>query len=80
MKSTLHVIERLVDLEWSGRFWAGTCFACRNALRRFHAYDDMPLAHYHCFECGQHGDAADAVVLLDGGGRARALAKLQAAF
>ncbi|MBP0494418.1 DNA primase [Pararoseomonas indoligenes] len=47
------LIGRKVKLARNGRQWKGCCPFHNEKTPSFYVYDD----HYHCFGCGQHGDA-----------------------
>jgi DNA primase len=52
------VIARRVKLARSGRQWKGCCPFHGEKSPSFYVYDD----HYHCFGCGEHGDAVSFVM------------------
>ena len=52
------LIARVVRLSRSGRNWKGCCPFHGEKTPSFHVYDD----HFHCFGCGEHGDAITFVM------------------
>jgi DNA primase len=52
------VIGRRVRLVRSGRQWKGNCPFHGEKTPSFYVYDD----HFHCFGCGEHGDAIGFVM------------------
>jgi DNA primase len=52
------VVGRRVRLARSGRQWKGNCPFHGEKTPSFYVYDD----HYHCFGCGEHGDAIGFVM------------------
>jgi len=56
------LIGRRVKLSKSGRNWKGCCPFHGEKSPSFHVYDD----HFHCFGCGQHGDAISFVMQSEG--------------
>ena len=47
------LVGRRVKLARAGRNWTGCCPFHNEKTPSFHVYDD----HFHCFGCGEHGDA-----------------------
>ncbi|CAH2604926.1 DNA primase [Rhodovastum atsumiense] len=56
------VIGRRVKLARAGRQWKGCCPFHGEKTPSFYVYDD----HYHCFGCGEHGDAISFVMRSQG--------------
>ena len=56
------VIGRRVRLVRAGRQWKGCCPFHGEKSPSFHVYED----HYHCFGCGEHGDAIAFVMKSQG--------------
>jgi DNA primase len=56
------VIGRKVKLTRNGRQWKGCCPFHNEKTPSFYVYDD----HYHCFGCGQHGDAIGFTMQTEG--------------
>jgi DNA primase len=52
------VVGRRVRLARSGRQWKGNCPFHGEKTPSFYVYDD----HFHCFGCGEHGDAIGFVM------------------
>ena len=47
------LVGRRVKLAKAGRNWTGCCPFHNEKTPSFHVYDD----HFHCYGCGEHGDA-----------------------
>jgi len=58
------LIGRSVRLTRSGRESKGCCPFHGEKTPSFYVYDD----HYHCFGCGEHGDAISFVMKTTGAG------------
>ena len=56
------LIGRKVKLTRNGRQWKGCCPFHNEKTPSFYVYDD----HYHCFGCGQHGDAIGFTMQTEG--------------
>ncbi|TPG48928.1 DNA primase [Roseomonas nepalensis] len=56
------LIGRRVRLARNGRQWKGCCPFHNEKTPSFYVYDD----HYHCFGCGQHGDAIGFTMQTEG--------------
>ncbi|WP_043835463.1 DNA primase [Muricoccus aerilatus] len=56
------LIGRRVRLTRNGRQWKGCCPFHNEKTPSFYVYDD----HYHCFGCGQHGDAIGFTMQTEG--------------
>ncbi|MFC0387791.1 DNA primase [Muricoccus vinaceus] len=56
------LIGRRVRLARNGRQWKGCCPFHNEKTPSFYVYDD----HYHCFGCGQHGDAIGFTMATEG--------------
>ena len=56
------VVGRRVKLARSGRNWKGCCPFHNEKTPSFYVYDNG----YHCFGCGQHGDAISFVMQTQG--------------
>ncbi len=56
------LIGRIVRLARSSRNWKGCCPFHGEKTPSFYVYDD----HYHCFGCGEHGDAIGFVMKTHG--------------
>ena len=56
------IIGRRVKLARSGRNWKGCCPFHNEKSPSFHVYEDG----YHCFGCGEHGDAVGFVMKSQG--------------
>ncbi len=69
------LIGRRVRLTKAGRQWKGCCPFHGEKTPSFHVYDD----HYHCFGCGEHGDAISFVMKSEGLGFMEAVTQLAAA-
>src|SRR3954470_20505278 len=68
------VIGRRVRLVRAGRQWKGCCPFHGEKTPSFHVYED----HYHCFGCGEHGDAIAFVMRSQGAGFMEAVEQLAA--
>jgi DNA primase len=68
------LIGRKVRLARAGRQWKGCCPFHSEKTPSFHVYED----HYHCFGCGEHGDAISFVMKSEGLGFMEAVAQLAA--
>ena len=68
------VIGRRVRLARSGRQWKGCCPFHGEKTPSFYVYDD----HYHCFGCGEHGDAIGFVMKSQGASFPEAVEQLAA--
>src|SRR5208337_2462471 len=68
------VIGRRVRLLRAGRQWKGCCPFHGEKTPSFHVYED----HYHCFGCGEHGDAIGFVMKSQGAGFMEAVEQLAA--
>jgi DNA primase len=68
------VIGRRVKLTRAGRQWKGCCPFHGEKSPSFHVYDD----HYHCYGCGEHGDAIAFVMRSQGAGFMEAVGQLAA--
>jgi ABC-type glucose/galactose transport system permease subunit len=68
------LIGRRVKLARAGRQWKGCCPFHHEKSPSFYVYDD----HYHCFGCGEHGDAIAFVMRSQGAGFSEAVAALAA--
>jgi DNA primase len=66
------VIARRVKLTRAGRQWKGCCPFHGEKSPSFHVYDD----HYHCYGCGEHGDAIAFVMRNQGAGFMEAVEQL----
>ena len=66
------VVGRRVRLARSGRQWKGNCPFHGEKTPSFYVYDD----HYHCFGCGEHGDAIGFVMQSQGAGFMEAVEQL----
>jgi DNA primase len=66
------VVGRRVRLVRSGRQWKGNCPFHNEKTPSFQVYDD----HYHCFGCGEHGDAIGFVMRCQGVGFMEAVEQL----
>ncbi len=66
------LIGRRVKLSKSGRNWKGCCPFHGEKSPSFHVYDD----HFHCFGCGQHGDAISFVMQSEGASFPEAVERL----
>ena len=56
------LIGRRVRLARNGRQWKGCCPFHNEKTPSFYVYDD----HFHCFGCGQHGDAIGFTMATEG--------------
>lgn len=56
------LIGRKVKLARNGRQWKGCCPFHNEKTPSFYVYDD----HFHCFGCGQHGDAIGFTMQTEG--------------
>ncbi|HYZ64344.1 MAG TPA: CHC2 zinc finger domain-containing protein, partial [Acetobacteraceae bacterium] len=52
------LVGRRVRLAKSGRNWKGCCPFHEEKSPSFYVYED----HFHCFGCGEHGDAITFVM------------------
>ena len=68
------VIGRRVRLARSGKQWKGCCPFHGEKTPSFHVYED----HYHCFGCGEHGDAIAFVMRSQGASFTEAVEQLAA--
>jgi DNA primase len=68
------VVGRRVRLARSGRNWKGNCPFHGEKTPSFHVYED----HFHCFGCGEHGDAIGFVMKCQGAGFMEAVEQLAA--
>jgi DNA primase len=68
------VIGRRIRLARSGRQWKGCCPFHGEKTPSFYVYDD----HFHCFGCGEHGDAIGFVMKSRGLGFMEAVEQLAA--
>ncbi|WP_298284303.1 DNA primase [Acidocella sp.] len=68
------IIGRTVKLTRSGRERKGCCPFHGEKTPSFYVYDD----HYHCFGCGEHGDAITFVMKTTGGSFMEAVEELAA--
>ena len=68
------VIGRRVRLARSGRQWKGCCPFHGEKTASFYVYED----HYHCFGCGEHGDAITFVMKSQGAAFMEAVEQLAA--
>ena len=68
------VVGRRVRLARSGRQWKGCCPFHGEKTPSFYVYDD----HYHCFGCGEHGDAITFVMKSQGAAFMEAVEQLAA--
>ncbi len=68
------VIGRRVRLVRAGRQWKGCCPFHGEKSPSFHVYED----HYHCFGCGEHGDAIAFVMKSQGAAFMEAVEQLAA--
>jgi DNA primase len=68
------VIGRRVRLVRAGRQWKGCCPFHGEKSPSFHVYED----HYHCFGCGEHGDAIAFVMKSQGASFMEAVEQLAA--
>ena len=68
------VIGRRVRLGRAGRQWKGCCPFHGEKSPSFHVYED----HYHCFGCGEHGDAIAFVMRSQGASFTEAVEQLAA--
>ena len=68
------VIGRRVRLVRAGRQWKGCCPFHGEKTPSFHVYED----HYHCFGCGEHGDAIAFVMKSQGAAFMEAVEQLAA--
>ena len=68
------IIGRRVRLVRAGRQWKGCCPFHGEKTPSFHVYED----HYHCFGCGEHGDAIAFVMKSQGATFTEAVAQLAA--
>jgi DNA primase len=66
------VVGRRVRLARSGRQWKGCCPFHGEKTPSFYVYDD----HFHCFGCGEHGDAIGFVMKSQGAGFMEAVEQL----
>ena len=66
------VVGRRVKLARSGRNWKGCCPFHNEKTPSFYVYDNG----YHCFGCGQHGDAISFVMQTQGLGFMEAVEQL----
>jgi DNA primase len=66
------VVGRRVRLTRSGRNWKGNCPFHGEKTPSFYVYDD----HFHCFGCGEHGDAIGFVMKSQGAGFMEAVEQL----
>ena len=66
------VVGRRVKLARSGRNWKGNCPFHNEKSPSFYVYDNG----YHCFGCGQHGDAISFVMQTQGLGFMEAVEQL----
>jgi DNA primase len=66
------VIGRRVRLSRSGRHWKGNCPFHGEKTPSFYVYED----HFHCFGCGEHGDAIAFVMKSQGSGFMEAVEQL----
>ena len=66
------VVGRRVKLARSGRNWKGCCPFHNEKTPSFYVYDNG----YHCFGCGQHGDAISFVMQTQGLGFMEAIEQL----
>jgi DNA primase len=66
------VVGRRVRLARSGRQWKGNCPFHGEKTPSFYVYDD----HFHCFGCGEHGDAIGFVMKTQGAGFMEAVEQL----
>ena len=68
------VVGRRVRLARSGRQWKGCCPFHGEKTPSFYVYED----HYHCFGCGEHGDAITFVMKSQGAAFMEAVEQLAA--
>ena len=68
------VVGRRVRLVRAGRQWKGCCPLHGEKTPSFHVYED----HYHCFGCGEHGDAIAFVMRSQGASFTEAVEQLAA--
>ena len=68
------VIGRRVRLVRAGRQWKGCCPFHGEKTPSFHVYED----HFHCFGCGEHGDAIAFVMKSQGASFMEAVEQLAA--
>ncbi len=68
------VIGRRVRLVRAGRQWKGCCPFHGEKSPSFHVYED----HFHCFGCGEHGDAIAFVMKSQGAAFMEAVEQLAA--
>jgi DNA primase len=68
------VVGRRVRLARSGRQWKGNCPFHGEKTPSFYVYED----HFHCFGCGEHGDAIGFVMKCQGAGFMEAVEQLAA--
>ncbi len=68
------LIGRRIRLARSGRQWKGCCPFHGEKTPSFYVYED----HYHCFGCGEHGDAIAFVMKNQGAGFMEAVEQLAA--
>lgn len=66
------LIGRRVKLERAGRIWKGCCPFHGEKTPSFYVYPD----HYHCFGCGEHGDAISFLMKSQGLGFMEAVEQL----
>lgn len=66
------VVGRRVRLARSGRNWKGCCPFHGEKTPSFYVYED----HFHCFGCGEHGDAIGFVMKSQGAGFMEAVEQL----
>jgi DNA primase len=66
------LVGRKVKLARSGKSWKGCCPFHGEKTPSFHVYDD----HFHCFGCGEHGDAIGFVMQSEGAGFMEAVERL----
>jgi len=68
------IVGRHVRLTRRGREHVGLCPFHQEKTPSFHVVEDKGF--YHCFGCGQHGNAIDFVMAIEGLGFAEAIARL----
>jgi DNA primase len=68
------LVGRRVRLARSGRQWKGCCPFHGEKTPSFYVYED----HYHCFGCGEHGDAITFVMKSQGAAFMEAVEQLAA--